>query len=47
MLMNLVMGCRTIWEEAEEQEERFDQDSIDFERHCQGQYNENVMEDYI
>ena len=30
-----------------EQEERFHQDVMDFERRYQGQYNENMMGDYI
>jgi hypothetical protein len=32
---------------SEEQGERFHQDILDFERHYQGQYNENMMGDYI
>jgi hypothetical protein len=32
---------------SEEQGERFHQDMLDFERRYQGQYNENMMGDYI
>ncbi|MGH0166689.1 UNVERIFIED_CONTAM: hypothetical protein FKN15_053679 [Acipenser sinensis] len=32
---------------SEEQGERFHQDILDFERRYQGQYNENMMGDYI
>ena len=32
---------------SEEQGERFHQDILDFERCYQGQYNENMMGDYI
>ena len=32
---------------SEEQGERFHQDIFDFERRYQGQYNENMMGDYI
>ena len=32
---------------SEEQGERFHQDILDFERRYQGQYNENIMGDYI
>ena len=31
---------------SEEQDERFHQDILDFERHYQGQYNEHMMGDY-
>ena len=32
---------------SEEQGERFHQDILDFERRYQGQYNDNMMADYI
>ena len=32
---------------SEKQGERFHQDILDFEYHHQGQYNENMMGDYI
>ena len=33
--------------QSEEQGERFHQDILDFEHRYQGQYNENMMGDYI